>query len=193
LFNTFVTNGYQSKRSLKALLDSGLDAMSVDLKGDGDVYKKYCGGANVEAVLRNIETAKKMGIHVEVVNLLITGVNDDEASIRFIIENVLERAGPDTPLHFTRYFPAYEFERPPTKVKVLEKAIELARKEGVKFPYIGNVMGSELESTFCPECGKKVVGRMGGRMVSFALDKKGKCLDCGTGIPLVGWEIPDWE
>ena len=193
LFNTFVTNGYQTTQCLKALKDSGLDALNIDLKGSDHVYKEHCGGAKVAPVLRNIKDAIKMDMHVEVTNLVITEVNDDEVSIDFVIKSHLKYAGPGTPLHFTRYFPAYNFQRPPTDLSILEGAVKRARKEGVEHVYIGNVLGHEAESTYCPKCGKKVIGRSGGRMVSYALDKQCKCIGCGEKIPVLGWEMPKWK
>jgi len=193
LFNTFVTNGYQTKQSLKALMESGLDALNIDLKGSDIVYKEHCGGAKAAPVLRNIKESKKMGMHVEVTNLVITEVNDDEVSLDFVIQAHLKYAGPETPLHFTRYFPAYNFQRPPTDLAILERAVKRARKEGIGYVYLGNVFGHEFESTYCPECKKKVIGRAGGRMVSYALDPHAKCLGCGEKIPVLGWEPPKWK
>jgi pyruvate-formate lyase-activating enzyme len=34
LYNTYVTNGYMTPEALSLLMDSGLDAMNVDVKGD---------------------------------------------------------------------------------------------------------------------------------------------------------------
>ena len=41
LYNTFVTNGYMTPESLSLLIDAGLDAMNVDIKGDAEVGRKY--------------------------------------------------------------------------------------------------------------------------------------------------------
>lgn len=193
LFNTFVTNGYQTKESLKALYNAGLDAMSIDLKGDASVYKTHCGGADVKHVARNIGDAKKLGIHVEVVSLLVPDINDSDDQLEFVIETVKEEAGTGTPLHFNRYFPGNEFTRPPTKERTLEKAHKMAKDAGMEYVYLGNLMGHEFESTYCPNCGKKVIGRSGGRMTSFALDKDTKCIECGEALPIIGWSIPDWK
>ena len=50
LYNTFVTNGYMTPESLSLLIDAGLDAMNVDIKGDAEVGRKYCKTINVEKV-----------------------------------------------------------------------------------------------------------------------------------------------
>jgi pyruvate formate lyase activating enzyme len=91
-----------------------------------------------------------MGFHVEIVNLVITDVNDNEECLQWIIKKHLKNVGADTPLHFTRYSPAFKFTKPPTGVETLEKAYNTARKEGVNYPYVGKVQVHEYEITYCP-------------------------------------------
>jgi len=186
LYNTYVSNGYMTMEALKMLKDAGLNGLKIDVKGDDEVYEKYCGGVNVEYVWRNAREAKSMGIHVEIVNLIVTGVNDDEACIRWIINRHLKEVGPETPIHFTRYYPAFKFYNPPTKVETLEFAYKLAKKLGVKFPYIGNVPGHPYENTYCPECGELLIKRYGYRVLKYNLTENKKCPKCGESIPIVG-------
>lgn len=183
LYNTFVTNGYMTTEALRMLREAGLDAMSVDVKGDNESVRKYC-SADVEVVWRNIREAKKMGIHVEVVNLVIPGVNDREEQIRELARRHVEEAGDETPLHFTAYFPHYEFRAPPTPVKTLEKARKIAIEEGVKFVYIGNVPGHPYENTYCPDCGTLLIKRYGFEVVLSNL-KNSSCPACCRKIPIV--------
>ncbi len=180
LFNTMVSNGYITPLALKMLVDAGLDAMNVDLKGDDEVYGSYCGG-RAKNVLKTIKKAKELGVHLEIVNLLVTDVNDDEDCIRWIVENHLKNAGCEVPLHFTRYFPAYLFSNPPTPVERIEKAIEIAKKEGVEYVYIGNVPGHRYESTYCPNCGELLIKRYSYRVLDIRL-KGNRCWKCGKEI-----------
>lgn len=186
LYNTYVSNGYMTFEALKILKDSGLNGLKIDIKGDDEVYKKYCGGLDVEYVWRNAREAKQMGIHVEMVNLLISGVNDDEECIRWIIERHLKEVGPDTPIHFTRYYPAYKFHNPPTKIEKLEFAYNLAKKLGVNYPYIGNVPGHSYENTYCPECGELLIKRYGYTVVDYRVTSDSRCPRCGRHIPITG-------
>ncbi len=179
LFNTIVSNGYMTPSALKELVKAGLDAMNVDLKGDERVYR-LCGG-KAKNVLKTIKTAKKLGVHLEVVCLLITDLNDDEDSVRWVVENHLKYAGAEVPLHFTRYFPAYLFKRPPTPVERIERAIEIAKREGVEFVYIGNVPGHTYENTYCPNCGELLIKRHSFRVIEVRL-KNGRCWRCGREI-----------
>ena len=189
LYNCFVSNGYQTKRALEMLRDAGLDGLKIDCKGDKDVYESYCKNVDAEKVWRNASLAKGMGLHVEIVNLVITDVNDDEDCIDNVIRNHLEHLGPDVPLHFTRYHPAYELSNPSTKIEVLEKAYEKAKKKGVQYPYLGNVFGHKYENTYCPNCEELLIKRLGYRVVKYGLIKSNKCGKCGFGIPITGEHI----
>ncbi|MDF2956940.1 MAG: Pyruvate-formate lyase-activating enzyme [Candidatus Alkanophagales archaeon MCA70_species_1] len=186
LYNTFVSNGYMTVEALERLRAAGLDAINIDMKGDAEVYERYCGGVDVEKVWRNARAAKKMGMHVEMVNLVITGVNDDEDCLRWVIERHLKELGEMTPLHFTRYHPAYKFNNPATKVETLERACELAKRLGVAYVYIGNVPGHKYESTYCHECGRLLIRRYSYSVLRYELTAEKRCPGCGAEIPIVG-------
>lgn len=182
----YVSNGYMTLEVLKALHKAGMDGLKVDIKGDNETYKNYCGGADVEKIWRNAREAKSLGLHVEVVNLVVRNVNDGEEALRWVIEKHLKELEAETPLHFTRYFPAYKFSNPPTKVKTLEKAYDMAKKAGVLYPYIGNVSGHRYENTYCPSCGERLIKRYGYYILKYVITKDKKCPRCGTRIPITG-------
>jgi pyruvate formate lyase activating enzyme len=186
LYCCYVSNGYMTLAALRLLKESGMDGLKIDLKGDAETYRKYCGGADVEKVWRNIWEAKKMGLHVEVVNLIVTGVNDNEDCLRWVIQSHLKEAGAETPLHFTRYYPAYKFYNPPTKIETLEMAYEMARKAGVLYPYMGNVPGHKYEDTYCPNCKEKLIQRLGYTILKYRVSSDKKCLKCGETIHITG-------
>jgi pyruvate formate lyase activating enzyme len=186
----YVSNGYMTVEVLRALYEAGMDGLKIDIKGDSETYKKYCEGADVEKIWRNAREAKKLGLHVEIVNLVVTDVNDDEETLRWVIKKHLKEVGAETPLHFTRYFPAYKFENLPTKIGILEIAYEMAKKEGVLYPYVGNVDGHKYESTYCPNCTEKLVKRYGYHILEYAITEDKKCPKCGTHIPLTGHYNP---
>ena len=182
-YNTFVTNGYMTTEALRMLHDAGLDAINIDVKGDAKVVRRYC-GADVEVVWRNIREAKKLGIHLEVVNLVIPGVNDRDEQFKELAKRHLREAGKETPLHFTAYYPAYKFDAPPTSVSILERAHEIAVSEGLEFVYIGNVAGHRYENTYCPRCGDLLIERFGLEIIRSSL--KGNRCSCGREIPIMG-------
>jgi pyruvate formate lyase activating enzyme len=183
--------------ALDLLRRSHLDGVKIDVKGDQNTYQKFCGSLDANVPWRNAEAARNMGIHVEIVNLVISGVNDDDSTLVSVIDKHLKHLGPETPIHFTRYFPAYKFHAPPTDVGRLEHARETARKAGVKYAYIGNVRGHTYENTFCPECGERLIARSGYEIVSYKVTKEKRCPKCTARIPITGMYIqkrrePTW-
>lgn len=190
LYNCYVSNGYLTLEALQMLAEAGLDAIKIDMKGDAEVYQNYCGGLDVEVTWRNVAVARQMGLHVEVVNLVITGVNDDENCLNWVIEKHLQAAGEDAPLHFTRYYPAYKFNNPPTDIRILEKAYRMALQKGVLYPYLGNVSGHRYENTYCPKCGEMLIRRLNYGVVDYKVTPAKKCFSCGESIPIVGRFIP---
>jgi len=193
LYSSYVSNGYMTLEALKRLREAGMDGLKIDVKGDKETYQKYCGGADVEKVWRNAHEAKKMGFHVEIVNLVVTDVNDDEECLRWIIKKHLKAVGPETPLHFTRYSPAYRFSNPSTNVETLEKAYNRAKKEGVAYPYLGNVRGHKYENTFCPRCGNLLIQRLSYTITQYKVAEDKKCPKCGQLIPIIGQRIRKWQ
>ena len=186
LYNTFVSNGYMTLDALRMLRDAGMDAIKFDLKGDAEAVQKYC-GADVNVVWRNVGEAKRLGMHVEIVTLVIPNVNDDDDCIREIARRHLEEAGPESPLHFTQFYPTYEMiDRPRTPVETLEKAHSIAIEEGVQYVYAGNVPGHRLENTYCPACGELLIGRFGFTVTKYAVTGDRRCPKCGLEIPIIG-------
>ncbi len=85
LYTYSVSNSYMTREALQMLADAGMDAINIDMKGSAAAYQRYC-AADSEVVWRNnIGEAKRLGLHVEVVNFIIPGVNDDGDSLPEII------------------------------------------------------------------------------------------------------------
>jgi len=189
LYSCYVSNGYMTLEALKMLWNAGMDGLKIDIKGDEETYGKFCGGVDVEKIWRNVREAKRIGFHVEIVNLVVTDVNDDEESLQWLIERHLKEAGPEAPLHFTRYFPAYKFGNPSTPIETLEKAYESAKKQGVLYPYIGNVPGHRYENTYCPNCGDPLIKRHGFRLTRYHVTENKRCPECNFPVPIRGKHV----
>jgi len=185
LYNTYVTNGYMTAQALELLIEAGLGAMNVDVKGSASAVRHYC-GADVERVWRNCRMAKAAGIWVEITTLVIPTVNDDEPSLRAIAARIAEELGVETPWHVSGYYPAYRFTAPPTPVRTLERARAIGREAGLEYVYLGNVLGHPGENTYCPQCGRLLIERFGLRMCKCEVIQ-GRCPDCGRPIAGVGW------
>ncbi|HIE48159.1 TPA: AmmeMemoRadiSam system radical SAM enzyme [Candidatus Bipolaricaulota bacterium] len=185
LYCCFVSNGLMTPEALQTLVEAGLDGMNVDIKGRQWVYDRHCGGGDVEAVWRLAALARRKGVHVEVVSLLVTGVSDDEDTLEWIVQRHLMHLGRDVPLHFTRYFPARDFTAPPTPLQRLERACDIAKEAGIRYVYMGNVPGRG-EDTHCPHCGETLILRRGFSTLSVRLTDRNRCPNCGAHIPIVG-------
>lgn len=186
LYGCYVSNGYMTSEALQLLQNLGMDGLKIDVKGDAETYQKYCNGIDVEKVWKNAREAKKNGLHVEIVNLLVSGVSDDEACIEEVIEHHLKEVGQETPLHFTRYYPAYRFDNPPTKIETLEKAYTTAKKAGVQYPYVRNVFGHKYENTYCPNCNETLIQRFGYSIRKYNVTRDNTCPRCGHSIAIKG-------
>jgi pyruvate formate lyase activating enzyme len=186
LYNTFVTNGYMTEAALEELIRAGLDAANVDIKGDAASVQRYC-GVDVEVVWRNCRQMRTAGVWLEVTTLVIPTVNDHEETLRAIARRIARELGEEVPWHLTAYFPAYRFHAPPTPLSMLERAWRIAREEGLRFVYLGNVPDHPARHTDCPSCGGRLVERHGLSVRKNRL-RNGKCPDCGEAIPGV-WEV----
>ena len=102
--------------------------------------------------------------------------------LRELSKWVVGELGPDVPIHFTRFHPDYKLlNLPPTPIASLEKARDIAMESGVHYAYVGNVPGHEGNSTYCPSCGRVVIGRQGFFILENNL-KGGACAYCETKI-----------
>ncbi len=178
--NVFVTSGYETREAIDTALPY-LDAMNIDLKSfSDDFYRKVC-GARLKPVLNTIEYACQKGIWVEITTLLIPGYNDSEEEIRNIARFIASLSR-DIPWHISRFFPAYRMlDVKPTPVERLRRAYEIGKEEGLRFVYVGNYWDEDLETTFCPSCGERVIERVGYRVRSHI--KEGACPRCGCRLP----------
>ena len=184
LYNTYVTNGYMTVQALDLLVDAGLDAMNVDIKGDAQAVRTHCEGVEVDKVWRNCRHAIRRAVHLEITTLVIPGVNATEDALRGIANRIRDELGPETPWHLSGYYPAYRFHAPPTPLSILERGWEVGKEEGLDFVYLGNVPGHQLENTFCPGCEKLLIERRGLFVVRCKLQGDA-CPACGVQIPII--------
>jgi pyruvate formate lyase activating enzyme len=181
ILTAYHSNGFINQEPLKVLCNY-LDAADIDLKGFSQAfYSKLC-EADLKPVLETLKTLKERGVWLEITNLIIPGQNDDPAMIGEMCTWIKANLGPDVPLHFSRFFPMYKMTNiAPTPVPTVERAREIALKTGLHYVYIGNVPGNAGESTYCPDCRKLIIKRVGYSVLSNEV-KHGRCKFCGAGI-----------
>jgi pyruvate formate lyase activating enzyme len=183
--NNFVTNGYIEDEPLMAIRPY-LDAANIDLKGfDASFYRKIC-KAELSAVLDTIRSYKKLGIWIELTTLVIPGHNDSDEEFHSIARFIRDELGLETPWHVSAFYPTYKLLEPSrTKPKTLARAREIALSEGLRYVYEGNIPGTEGEHTYCYQCKKAVIKRLGFTISEYHI-KDGSCLYCGAAIDGIG-------
>lgn len=176
------TNGLMQEAPTRRLMQPG-DSATVDLKAfDEGFYREICGGS-LSHVLDSIETMRDIGVWVEIVNLVIPGLNDDPGTIRSMCRWIVDHVGPDVPLHINRFVPAYRLTHvPATPVATLERAHGIAVQEGLHHVYIGNVPGHVHNSTYCHTCGARLIHRVHFSTTIVGMSN-GTCRACGTSVP----------
>ena len=179
--NVIHSNGFINAKPLKELLPY-ITAMNVDLKGfTDDYYKSICQGS-LKDVLNSLRIIKQEGVWLELTNLIIPTLNDNMEDVKKMCDWIIKNLGDSTPIHFSRFFPTYKLTTiPPTPQSTLEQAREIAKAAGLKFVYIGNIPGHEGEHTYCSQCQKLLVKRIG-YVVSENSIINNSCPDCGNKI-----------
>src|SRR5712692_2866766 len=189
LLNIFVSNGYDTPETV-AEMPKFLDCVTVDFKGSGETnfVRKYINIPNADPIFQTLlDTRDTKKIHIEITDLIVPQVGDDLNAARKLSKWVYDNLGPDTPIHFLRFHPDYKMmEFPWTPVETLEKHCAVAKEEGLKYVYIGNVSGHPLEHTYCPGCGAIAIKRYGFDITGWYLDKDNKCKKCGYHLAILG-------
>ncbi len=183
LKNIYVTSGYETHKAID-LLEPYIDGMNIDIKSFRDEFYKDICGARLKPVLECVEYAHKKGIWIEITTLLIPGKNDSDEEIRDIAKFIAS-VDPYIPWHLSAFHPTYKMlDAPRTPASTLLRAYNIAKEEGLKYIYVGNIDDFDHESTYCPKCEKRVIEREGhiGEYVTNKLDKNGSCLYCGYEI-----------
>jgi pyruvate formate lyase activating enzyme len=152
----------------------------VDLKGFSDRSYARVGGT-LDPVLRTIRIAVERSVHMEITHLVVPGVND---SLEEFEKMVLWIAGVSKriPLHISRYFPAYHWDRPPTALSDIEAREEIASR-ALDHVYAGNL--PRRENTFCPACGTLLIERDRSGRVKTHFTDNGACPRCNTSTGIV--------
>lgn len=159
-----------------------MDAANVDLKAFTEEFYWKVTGAHLQPVLDTLKYLKhETSVWFEITTLLIPGLNDSEKEIEEMTQWVMEHLGPDVPIHFTAFHPDWKMrDRPPTPAATLIMARSIALKNGVRYTYTGNVHNEAGDSTYCHQCGAKIIGRDWYNMTAWNLDAQGQCQACGT-------------
>ena len=176
-----VTAGYVCAEP-RAEFYQWMDAANVDLKAFSEEFYHKITGGHLQPVLETLLYLKhETQVWFETTTLLIPGENDSEAELEAMTQWVVEKLGPDVPMHFTAFHPDWKMlDKPHTPTSTLLQARQIAIKNGVRYAYVGNVHNKTAESTYCHQCGELLIGRDWYELSDWNLDAKGNCRFCGT-------------
>ncbi len=159
-----------------------MDAANVDLKAFSEDFYHKITGSHLAPVLETLEYIRhETDVWLELTTLLIPGKNDSEKEIDEMTRWVVEKLGADVPMHFSAFHPDWKMlDVPPTPKASLVRAREIAMSNGVRYAFTGNVHNEDGDSTFCHQCGEKLIGRDWYELTDWKLTAAGKCPSCGT-------------
>jgi len=176
-----VTAGYINPDPARELFRV-TDVARIDLKAMSEKFYREVCDATLKPVLATIVLARELKLLVEIVHLIVPTLNDSDADLKKLCEWVAANAGRDVPLHFSRFHPQHKLTHlPPTPVETLHRARDIARAAGLRYVYLGNILGRDAANTYCPKCNKLLLARTGFSLLENRL-RDGKCPDCATEI-----------
>jgi pyruvate formate lyase activating enzyme len=176
-----VTAGYVCQEPRREFYQY-MDAANVDLKAFTDDFYHKITGSHLAPVLETLEYIKhETDVWLELTTLLIPGKNDSEKEIDAMSQWVVDKLGPDVPMHFSAFHPDWKMmDVPSTPRETLVRAREIAMKNGVRYAYTGNVHNEAGDSTYCHQCGERLIGRDWYVLTDWQLTADGTCASCGA-------------
>ncbi len=179
--NVIVTCGYINEEPLRELCRY-LDGGNVNLKMFSDEVIGKLSNGRMEPILNTILTLNEEKVWFEITYLIIPGWSDDVEQIKNLVKWMEDNLGLNVPLHFLRFMPAYKMKNtPPTPLKTMERAYEIAKSNGLNYVYLGNVARTGRENTYCPNCGKLIIERSGFFVTKNYINNN-RCPFCGMRI-----------
>jgi pyruvate formate lyase activating enzyme len=176
-----VTAGYVNPEP-RAEFYRHMDAANVDLKAFTEKFYHDVCTARLAPVLETLEYIhRETRVWLEITTLLIPGLNDSDDELERLTRWVADRLGPDVPIHFSAFHPDWRMlDRPPTPPAILSRARQIARANGLRYAYTGNVHDRDGDTTFCHDCGAELIVRDWYRILEWHLTDDGHCQQCGT-------------
>ncbi|MHC4999187.1 MAG: AmmeMemoRadiSam system radical SAM enzyme [Planctomycetota bacterium] len=182
LSNVFVSNGFMTTEAID-FAKPWLDGINIDLKAFTESYYRDLCKAKLKPVLETISyIAQKTDIWMEITTLIVPGKNDSDDELRSIAEFIAKEASIDVPWHISRFYPQYKMnDAHPTDEVALERAYDIGKEAGLRYVYLGNLLGSRAESTYCHSCGALLIDRTGYQVHQNLIDD-GRCPQCNAEI-----------
>jgi pyruvate formate lyase activating enzyme len=178
-----VTAGYMSAAPRREFY-AKMDAANIDLKAFSEQFYRKITFAELRPVLETLEyVAKETTTWLEITTLLIPGHNDDPAELERMSRWLVDHLGPDVPLHFTAFHPDFKMtDVPATPSATLRRAREVARAQGLRHVYTGNVRDVAGATTRCHHCDAALIRRDWFKILEYRVTPEGACPGCGTAV-----------
>jgi pyruvate formate lyase activating enzyme len=180
LKNLFKSAFFLTPEAVQGLIEV-IDIFAISIKAMDEAYYQRFTKGFLKPVLEAARTVFLSGRHLEVSNLVVTGLTNNLSNYDKMIDFVLTKLSADVPLHFTRFHPDYKYmDVPKTPIEDVNLARARALEKGLKYAYIGNAFQGQGMNTFCPGCGELLIERFG--LCTYpqsALASTGKCHKCG--------------
>jgi len=185
-----VTAGYISAKPRQEFFQN-MDAANVDLKAFSERFYWKITGGHLQPILETLQFIQhETDTWLELTTLLIPGENDSNQELEEMTRWVVENLGPEVPMHFSAFHPDWKMrDKPATPTTTLTRAREIAMKNGVRYAYTGNIHDETGGSTYCYQCGTRLIGRDWYVITEWKLNADGTCPSCGT--PCDGIFEPD--
>ena len=183
----FVSNGNGTPEVLE-YLRPWVDLYKVDLKSFDDRRYRELGG-RLEPILDTIRRLHAMGVWVEIVTLLIPGLQRlarraaaaDGVRRGRVARHPVARHGVSWRLQDDR-------ARTTRRADMLLEAADIGRAAGLRYVYAGNLPGAvgDLENTRCAACGETLVERRGYRIRATASRRTAAARPAARRCPAAG-------
>ena len=159
-----------------------MDAANIDLKGFTEGFYKNLCSARLAPVLETLEYLQhETDVWFEITTLLIPGENDAPGEVEALCRWIMDRLGPDVPLHFTAFHPDWKMmDAPPTPPATLHAARRIARDVGLRYVFTGNIHDPAGQATYCHACDAVLVGRDWYDITAWNFTTDARCGACGT-------------
>ncbi|MEH6753855.1 MAG: AmmeMemoRadiSam system radical SAM enzyme [Alphaproteobacteria bacterium] len=183
-----VTAGYICEEPRKEFFRA-MDAANVDLKGFTERFYRELSSATLSNVLDTLVFIRhETDCWLEITNLIIPGENDDPRELAAMSRWIVDELGPDVPVHFSAFHPDWKMmDTPATPHETLARARQIARDAGLNYVYVGNAHDKGRQSTYCPNCATRTIGRDWYELSEWRVTPVGNsgaaCPNCGTRIP----------
>jgi pyruvate formate lyase activating enzyme len=176
-----VSNGYIYPEPLQKLLP-WIDAANIDLKSISPrFYSRVCKG-RLQPILDTMRILFDAGVHLEITNLLIPGLNDSEEDILGLTKFVAS-LDKSVPLHLSAYHPDNKMDAPATSADTMTRAREIAVSR-LQHVFVGNMHLEGASDTHCAACGSLLIERSGFGVAMVGIEA-GKCRACDAQTEVV--------